>query len=126
MKISISIPKPCHEPWQAMKPETNGRFCDSCQHVVMDLTRASDAELVRLFTSDTKPTCARFDPNQLERVLSNDPPVNRVIPTMAFSSLLTILSPEKAAAQGAPIPQAIDTTEVIEQEPLRILFGGDP
>jgi hypothetical protein len=38
----------------------------------MDLTKTSDAELLRLFTSDARPKCARFDPAQLERVLGNE------------------------------------------------------
>jgi hypothetical protein len=117
MKVSLSIPKPCHEPWREMQQENTGRFCESCQHTVMDLTTATDADLVRLFTSDARPKCARFDPQQLERVLSNDPPANRVIPTVAFGSLLAMLAPEKAAAQGGPIsipqPQVTEHEQVI-------------
>ena len=66
MRIAISIPKPCHEDWNAMTPDPGSeagrapRFCDSCQHSVADLTTASDAELVALFTSDAKPIDRTF------------------------------------------------------------------
>lgn len=34
----ISIPKPCHENWNAMIPKETGRFCDSCSKTVIDFT----------------------------------------------------------------------------------------
>ena len=42
MKITIQVPKPCHESWEAMtadpgsKAGTSGRFCASCAHTVAD------------------------------------------------------------------------------------------
>jgi hypothetical protein len=107
MRIAISIPKPCHEDWNAMTPHPGSeagsapRFCDSCQHSVADLTTASDAELVALFTSDAKPKCARFDPRQLERVLGEAPSSrSHALPIAAFSSLLAVAAGQEAMAQG--------------------------
>jgi hypothetical protein len=101
MRIAISIPKPCHEDWNAMTPEKDARFCDSCQHSVADLTKATDAELVALFTSDAKPKCARFDPRQLERVLGEAPSSrSHALPIAAFSSLLAVAAGQEAMAQG--------------------------
>jgi hypothetical protein len=112
MKISISIPTPCHEPWKDMTPAPgtgsgNGRHCAQCDHVVADLTRATDAELVALFTSDARPKCARFDPAQLDRALgAADQRSSNPLPIAAFSSLLAIASGHEALAQqGAPIPK---------------------
>ena len=101
MRIAISIPKPCHEDWTAMTPQHGARFCDSCQHSVADLTTASDAELVALFTGDAKPKCARFDPRQLERVLGEAPTSRQhALPIAAFSSLLAVAAGQEAVAQG--------------------------
>ncbi|MCC7502239.1 MAG: carboxypeptidase-like regulatory domain-containing protein [Flavobacteriales bacterium] len=105
MRIAISIPKPCHEDWNAMTPQQGARFCDTCQHSVADLTTASDAELVALFTSDAKPKCARFDPRQLERVLGDPQPSRHTLPIAAFSSLLAVAAGQEAMAQGGPIIQ---------------------
>lgn len=106
MRIAISIPKPCHEGWNAMTPHPGSeagrasRFCDNCQHSVADLTTATDAELVALFTSDAKPKCARFDPRQLERVLGDPQPSRHSLPIAAFSSLLAVAAGQEAVAQG--------------------------
>lgn len=105
MRIAISIPKPCHEDWNAMTLEPGARFCDSCQHSVADLTKATDAELVTLFTGDAKPKCARFDPRQLERVLGDPQPSRHTLPIAAFSSLLAVAAGQEAMAQGGPIIQ---------------------
>lgn len=112
MRIAISIPKPCHEDWNAMTPDPGSeagrapRFCDSCQHSVADLTTASDAELVALFTSDARPKCARFDPRQLERVLGEAPTSrHHALPIAAFSSLLAVAAGQEAMAQGGPVIQ---------------------
>ncbi|MEO8068586.1 MAG: carboxypeptidase-like regulatory domain-containing protein [Flavobacteriales bacterium] len=90
MKLTITVPKPCHEDWGAMRAQPVGRFCDSCQHTVTDLTRASDAELVALFSGDARPKCARFDPAQLDRVLASERernPVHALQATVLSSAL---------------------------------------
>lgn len=41
---ALHIPKPCHEDWQAMHGNAQQRFCDSCQHHVVNLSAmTSDA-----------------------------------------------------------------------------------
>src|SRR5882672_7401434 len=103
MKISITIPKPCHENWEAMTPAAKGRHCAQCDHTVADLTRASDAELIALFTSDAKPKCARFDPRQLDRVMSpEETQRSSAIPVAAFTSLLAVAGGTEAVAQQDP------------------------
>jgi hypothetical protein len=67
---------------------------------VADLTRATDAELVALFTSDAKPKCARFDPRQLDRLLGDPGPSRSALPVAAFTSLLAVAAGHEAVAQG--------------------------
>jgi len=38
-KMRISIENPCHEDWQKMLPESQGRFCQACEKTVVDLDR---------------------------------------------------------------------------------------
>lgn len=45
----IEIPKPCHEDWDAMTPNENGRFCGSCAKTVVDFTNMQTAEIQRYF-----------------------------------------------------------------------------
>lgn len=105
MKITISVPTPCHENWDAMSPREQGRHCAQCDHVVADLTTATDAQLVALFTSDSKPKCARFDPRQLDRALgAAEKQQQSRLPAAAFTSLLAVAAGHEALAQqGAPI-----------------------
>jgi len=67
-KIKISIPTPCHENWQDMKPVDKGRCCASCQKNVVDFTGMADREVARILKAD-KNTCGRFLETQLNREL---------------------------------------------------------
>lgn len=78
MSVRIDIPKPCPENWEAMAERGNGRYCGVCEHVVPDLTRASDAELNALLQRNAWPACARLRKGQLQRTLkpARDPARN--------------------------------------------------
>ncbi len=65
----IRIPEPCHEDWNKMTPEEQGRFCASCQKVVYDFTRATEEEFNELVAEKGK-VCGRFREDQ---IASNEP-----------------------------------------------------
>jgi hypothetical protein len=67
-KIQLSIPKPCHENWDAMTPVEKGRFCGSCQKQVVDFSNMSDRQVAEFFKKpSTGSVCGRFMTDQLER-----------------------------------------------------------
>jgi TonB family protein len=47
--MRISIPKPCHEDWNQMTPNEQGRFCLSCQKTVVDFTNMTKTEISDYF-----------------------------------------------------------------------------
>lgn len=70
-KLHLHIPSPCHQEWNDMKPEKDGRFCFSCQKSVVDFTNMSDDEIISYFKkTSTGSVCGRFQENQLNRDIS--------------------------------------------------------
>ncbi len=63
--MKIQIPEPCNENWNEMNPQEKGRFCGSCQKVVIDFTTMSDSEIVNHFKNYKGNTCGRFYETQL-------------------------------------------------------------
>ena len=55
----IHIPTPCHEDWDAMRPEGARRFCDSCTQHVHDLSAMTHDEAQALMDSGDD-VCVRF------------------------------------------------------------------
>jgi hypothetical protein len=72
-KIQLSIPKPCHENWDAMTPVEKGKFCGSCAKEVVDFSTMSDRQVAEFFkkpilsSSKGGSVCGRFMVDQLER-----------------------------------------------------------
>lgn len=68
-EFQLQIPEPCHENWNAMSPADKGRFCASCQKVVIDFSRMTDHELAAFFKKPSGPVCGRLRQDQLDRDL---------------------------------------------------------
>ncbi len=68
MENRISIPKPCHENWDNMLPEEQGRHCLSCCKTVIDFsTWDNESILAYLQNKNGERTCGRFKADQLEQ-----------------------------------------------------------
>ncbi len=68
-KLSLSIPTPCHENWDAMTPELQGRYCGQCSKTVVDFTLMTDGQILEALKKQTGSTCGRFATEQLQRPL---------------------------------------------------------
>ena len=67
-KLQLSIPKPCHEDWDAMTQVEKGKFCGSCQKQVLDFSNMNDRQVAEFFKKpSTGSVCGRFMTDQLER-----------------------------------------------------------
>jgi hypothetical protein len=63
--FSISIPNPCHENWNEMKAEEQGRFCLKCAKTVVDFTQKSKEQIKSYFEEVSIKVCGRFLNEQL-------------------------------------------------------------
>jgi hypothetical protein len=66
--LTISIPTPCHENWDAMTPTAQGRFCGACQKEVVDFSGKTDAEILAFFEKYESP-CIRIETHRLDKPL---------------------------------------------------------
>ncbi|MGC4104031.1 hypothetical protein [Ferruginibacter sp.] len=67
--LKISIPQPCHEDWNAMTPNEQGRHCNVCVKTVVDFTSMSDEEVKHFFLhKKEEKVCGRFRGEQLQRI----------------------------------------------------------
>ena len=58
----IEIKKPCHENWNAMKLNEKGRFCTSCQTIVIDFTTKTPEEISSILSATSNQhTCGHFN-----------------------------------------------------------------
>src|SRR6266700_1370915 len=65
--LQLNIPEPCHESWQQMTPNEQGRYCLACQKTVVDFTLMSDRQLLDYISKAGSNVCWRFAPDQLNK-----------------------------------------------------------
>jgi hypothetical protein len=66
----ITIPAPCAERWDEMRPSGQGRHCNACQNTVIDFTAMTDEQVLNVFRHANGHTpCGRFLSSQLNREL---------------------------------------------------------
>ena len=57
--MRFEIPEPCDEDWNAMRPTREGRFCERCQHGVVDLSRMSRRQAERRVRAEGGSLCVQ-------------------------------------------------------------------
>jgi len=69
----IKIASPCDADWQKMHPQAEGKFCSSCEKVVVDFSKMSDLQIKQYFnTYQDQKTCGRFLTSQVDRELQSN------------------------------------------------------
>jgi len=71
--LQLHIPIPCHENWDKMSAQQQGRFCLSCQRTVVDFTAMTDEQILSYFNTANNRTCGRFNTDQVNRSLTPAP-----------------------------------------------------
>jgi hypothetical protein len=96
--LKITIPKPCSESWENMKPLEQGRFCDSCEKEVIDFTKFSTRELADYFKYSKGHVCGRINSKHLEYFNPQIPPKGNfkyISYKLFVASCLTLLTTSK-------------------------------
>jgi hypothetical protein len=124
-KFKITVPKPCHEDWNAMIPSDRGRFCNACTTQVVDFTKMSTDEIRDYLTKNTN-VCGRFKNEQLDSVIIQIP--KSVIFSqvhfhkMFMLALLISMGTSLFSCQNSNgTKQKIENVEVVEEEPRMTL-----
>ncbi len=77
--IQITIPHPCHQSWDEMTPQGQGRYCAHCQKTVTDFSGWSDTALYDFFAKNKgREVCGRFRAEQLNRGIVPYQPQSRL------------------------------------------------
>lgn len=64
--MKINIIAPCHENWDEMTANEQGRFCDACQKTVIDFSKMSDLEIYHALHNHKGKICGRLTLQQIE------------------------------------------------------------
>ncbi len=119
--VSIHIPTPCHENWEAMTPSEQGKFCDSCSKQVVDFSRMTDRQILNVLSKAPGKTCGRFTENQLGRPLQ--PEISYFVRPykLLLSSLLpALLIAGTASSQTTPQKTSSRTQQTAQEPPLMV------
>lgn len=109
---NITIPEPCHQSWNEMIPEGQGRHCQQCSKVVTDFTAMSNAQIIDYFNSYGN-VCGRFGAGQLNS-LNNQLELEEAINQTRWkkwtiaASLFLATAFFNANAQSAVNPQKLE------------------
>jgi len=63
----LSIPKPCHQPWQQMTAVEDGRHCESCCKTVVDFTKMTNDQIINYLSVSHK-VCGRIQEQQMASI----------------------------------------------------------
>ena len=64
--VTINIAEPCHEDWNKMTPQNQGRHCVACNKTVIDFTKQTDDQIIKSLETNGN-LCGRFKTQQLDR-----------------------------------------------------------
>jgi hypothetical protein len=100
--LKLHIPEPCHENWQNMTQQEQGRFCGSCQKTVVDFSVMTDKEILDYFSKTSQHVCGRFTNDQLNKELKITEKRKRFSLAYIWNIILATLLITEANAQVKP------------------------
>jgi len=118
--IQLELTNPCHESWNAMTANEQGRYCQSCCKTVVDFTAMTDREIVDYISHfSAGDTCARVQDNQLNRLIQTPPERKHSWKYFWSLALSSLLISYRSVAQVKPLkgdPVAITSVDCRKQK----------
>jgi hypothetical protein len=65
-EIVFTIPKPCHEDWDKMEPNSRGRHCTHCSKTVVDATHLNPEEIFKIYKKQKGNACMRLRADMID------------------------------------------------------------
>ncbi|NII28239.1 T9SS type A sorting domain-containing protein [Pseudoflavitalea sp. X16] len=100
--IHVTIPEPCHENWQQMTPNEQGRHCMACQKTVVDFTLMSDQEILDHISRASSAVCGRFNNDQLNKTYVE----KKIKPSFTFRYAWNMITAAFLLTAGAATAQS--------------------
>ncbi len=118
------IPKPCHEDWNKMTPQDQGRHCAICDKVVVDFTTKTNHEIfLYLKENEGQRVCgtvkneANTDFNLPEpRWIRTAPSWQHFLLAIGFCFLINVVDAQTSASKGKP---ASPTQSSLQKPPVK-------
>jgi hypothetical protein len=134
--LQLNIAEPCHENWQNMTPQEQGRFCGSCQKTVVDFTMMSDLQVLNYFLKADHNVCGRFANDQLNKELKITENKKRFSWAYVWNILVATFLVAKADAQACPpikepvaaidhLPKKIGKVAYVHSTPKPVVIKGN-
>lgn len=124
--LRLNIPEPCHENWQQMTPQEQGRFCGSCQKTVVDFSMMSDQEVLNYFLKADHKVCGRFVEDQLNKELPITEKKKRFSWAYVWNVLLATFLLTEANAQVKPKAKPQKVVRTITRTAPRVVGDVSP
>lgn len=135
--FKISIPSPCHEDWNKMNPNSNGRYCNSCEKTVVDFTNKNSNEIKSILENTPGHVCGRFNtkdvyqpliPETAEWQIKNSWFKTKWIALSAIISLIGFSKKANAQMVGQAIaeympPTVADSTKEVYKKTSTVIHG---
>jgi hypothetical protein len=131
----LPIPDPCHVQFGEMRTlGAAGRYCESCQHAVVDLSALTEAQAERVIRTRNPDLCVSYLRDESGHIVFRKPGLRDVNPvTVAVGALLSLAACSRQAQETASntteLSRAVDPvdnprTDVPAGPALLITSGG--
>ncbi len=117
---TIKIENPCSQEWGSMLASDQGRYCSHCTKSVIDFTKLSDEEVLKLVLGKESKLCGRLRQDQLNRsMLQAGETKNGSRLYKILASLLLLTTAGSASAQTSQTKPQVVSTDNTNSPPIQ-------